>query len=208
MGKRGGEGDVAPFECLLGDGVAALGDGDGWFGGGGQECRPAVAGLSSDFCEGEEAVERGEGGDGISERLILRSNGGEEVFEGFVAGRGESLSMLVALRNETDDFRGVEPRESLGAGYLAPRGRDVLDVFVGDGDEIFDACDGDVFDTLLLDFPSGDGAVLVEFVLDVGDSKLVVLDVFGMELLPEEFILVILLGGVEIDALEIRDDGV
>lgn len=71
MGKRGGEGDVAPFERLLGDGVAALGDGDGWFGGRGQECRSAVAGLSSDLCEGEEAVERGEGGDSVSERLIL-----------------------------------------------------------------------------------------------------------------------------------------
>lgn len=116
--------------------------------------------------------------------------------------------MLVALGNEADDFRGVEPRESLGAGYLAPRCGNVLDVFVGDGDEVFDACDGDVFNTLLLDFPGGDGAVLVEFVLDVGDSKLVVLDVFGMELFPEEFILVVLLGSVEIDALEIRDDGV
>lgn len=71
MGKRGGEGDVAAFESLLGDGVAALGDGDGWFSGGGQECWSAVAGLSSDLCEGEEAVERSEGGDGISERLIL-----------------------------------------------------------------------------------------------------------------------------------------
>lgn len=206
MSESGGEGDVAALEGLLRHGMTALGDGDGWFGRGGEECGFAIAWLSGDFGEGEEAVESGEGGDGISQRLVFGSYFGQEVFKGLVAGRSEGFATLITLGNETDDLGGVEAREGLCAGDLAPRGGDVLNILVGNGDEVFDACNGNVFDRLLFNLLCGDGAVFIEFVLDVGYSHLVILNFFGMELLSEEAVFIVLLGSIHVNTIKVGDD--
>ncbi len=207
--ERGGKGNVAAGERLLGNGVAAVGDADGGGRGGGQELRAGVARLRGDLGEGEQAVEGGEGKDGVAERLVLSGDGGEEGLEGGVAGSGEGLAVLVALGDELDDVGRVEARNLFCAGYLGPGGGHVFDVRVGNLDEVLDAGDGDVVDGLAAaELVGGGGAVLVELVLDVGDAHLVVLHVVGLVLVAKELVLVVLARGLEVDALEVRDNEV
>ncbi|KAH8715644.1 hypothetical protein HC256_004445 [Beauveria bassiana] len=207
MGEGRGEGDVAAGEGLLGHGVAAIGDGDSGRGRDREETRTRVAGLSGDAGEGEQAVEGGEGGDGIAQWLVGGGEGGEEIFEGGVASGGEGLAVLVALSNELDDVGGVEAGDLFGARDFGPGRGHTLDVSIGHLDEELDAGNGDIVDGFLaLELIGGDSAVLVELVLDVGDAHLVVLHVVGLVLVAEEAIFVVLARGVEVDAIEVRDD--
>lgn len=75
----------------------------------------------------------------------------------------------------------------------------MFDICVWDFNEVFDVSDCDVVDFVFFDFFCSDSVVCVEFVFDVSNVYLVVLNGFSLEFVMEEVVVVVFVSCFEID---------